>query len=202
MPVWLRIISHVPCRGWWRAHAENGVLNRIWLLLRRLAHHNDWSTWFDISSPAPICCPSFSFMGGVAKEYITKLGWEKKFLRSYIEHCWRCSNANTGRNQWWAVLTFSMKTFMVFIPILRVNIGGFHIQRWHARPFSPIGNWPFENLKRYQLNIFWQGIKTYGHWFSGCLVEFFREVRKTRHQYPWVWSKTEWDERKTSKKIH
>jgi hypothetical protein len=95
-----------------------------------------------------------------------------------------------------------MKTFMVFIPILRVNIGGFHIQRWHARPFSPIGNWPFENLKRYQLNIFWQGIKTYGHWFSGCLVEFFREVRKTRHQYPWVWSKTEWDERKTSKKIH
>jgi hypothetical protein len=68
-------------------------------------------------------------MGGVAKEYITKLGWEKYFLRSYIEHCWRCSNANTGRNQWWAILTFSMKTFKVFIPILRVNIRGFHIQK-------------------------------------------------------------------------
>jgi hypothetical protein len=149
MLIWLRIISHVACRGWWRAPAKNGVLNKVWLLLRRLAHHNDWSTWFAISSPAPICCPSFSFMGGVAKEYITKLGWEKYFLRSYIEHYWRCSNANTGRNQWWVVLTFSMKTFKVFILILRVNIRGFHIQRWHARRFSPIGNWPFENLKRY-----------------------------------------------------
>jgi hypothetical protein len=31
--------------------------------------------------PQPICCPSFSFMGGVAKEYIIKLGCEKYFLR-------------------------------------------------------------------------------------------------------------------------
>ncbi len=44
-----------------------------------LAHHNDWSRWFAFSSPSPICCPSFSFMGGVAKEYITKLGCEKYF---------------------------------------------------------------------------------------------------------------------------
>jgi hypothetical protein len=31
--------------------------------------------------PPPICCPSFSFIAGVAKEYITKLGCEKYFLR-------------------------------------------------------------------------------------------------------------------------
>jgi hypothetical protein len=46
-----------------------------------LAHHNDWSRWFAISSPPPICCPSFSFIGGVAKEYITILGCEKYFCR-------------------------------------------------------------------------------------------------------------------------
>ncbi len=44
-----------------------------------LAHHNDSSKWFAISSPPPICCPSISFIGGVAKEYITKLGCEKYF---------------------------------------------------------------------------------------------------------------------------
>jgi hypothetical protein len=44
-----------------------------------LAHHNDWSTWFAISSSPPICCPSFSFIAGVAQEYITKLGCEKYF---------------------------------------------------------------------------------------------------------------------------
>jgi hypothetical protein len=33
-----------------------------------LAHHNDWSRWFAISSPPPIRCPSFNFIGGVAKK--------------------------------------------------------------------------------------------------------------------------------------
>ncbi len=33
-----------------------------------LANHNDWPMWFAISSPSPICCPSFSFMDGVAKK--------------------------------------------------------------------------------------------------------------------------------------
>jgi hypothetical protein len=33
-----------------------------------LAYHNDWSRWFAISSAPRICCPSFSFMGGVAKK--------------------------------------------------------------------------------------------------------------------------------------
>jgi len=46
-----------------------------------LAHHNDWSRWFVVSSPPPICCPSFSFLREVAKEYITKLGCEKYFRR-------------------------------------------------------------------------------------------------------------------------
>jgi hypothetical protein len=33
----------------------------------------------------PICCPAFSFIiGGVAKEYITKLGCEKYFAQGYI----------------------------------------------------------------------------------------------------------------------
>jgi hypothetical protein len=41
------------------------------------AHHNDWSRWFAIGSLPPICYLSFSFMGGVAKKYITILGCEK-----------------------------------------------------------------------------------------------------------------------------
>jgi hypothetical protein len=50
-----------------------------------LGHHNDWSRWFALSSPPPICCPSsFSFIGGVAKEYITKLGCEKYFPKGHI----------------------------------------------------------------------------------------------------------------------
>jgi hypothetical protein len=46
-----------------------------------LAHHNDWSKWFAINSPPPICYFSFNFMGGVAKEYITKLGCGKYFRK-------------------------------------------------------------------------------------------------------------------------
>jgi hypothetical protein len=46
-----------------------------------LPYHNDWSRWFAISSPHPLAVPSFSFMAGVAKEYITKLGCEKYFRR-------------------------------------------------------------------------------------------------------------------------
>ncbi len=46
-----------------------------------LAHHNDSSRWFVIS-PQTICCPSFSFMGGVAKEHIPKRGCEKYFRRA------------------------------------------------------------------------------------------------------------------------
>ncbi len=38
----------------------------------------------------PTCCADFSFMGGVAKEYRTKLGCEKYFRR-FTYHRWRCS---------------------------------------------------------------------------------------------------------------
>jgi hypothetical protein len=47
-----------------------------------LAHHIDWSMWFAISSPPPICCPSF--IGGVAEEYITKLGCEKYWAQLHM----------------------------------------------------------------------------------------------------------------------
>jgi hypothetical protein len=35
--------------------------------------------------PHLLCCPSFSFIGGVVKEYITKLGCEKYFCR--VTYC-------------------------------------------------------------------------------------------------------------------
>jgi hypothetical protein len=43
--------------------------------------------------PPPICCPSVSFMGGVAKEYVTKLGCENIFSGSHTEQRERCSKA-------------------------------------------------------------------------------------------------------------
>jgi hypothetical protein len=49
-----------------------------------LAHCNDWSKWFAISSPPPNCCHSFSFVGGVAKEYITKTWMWKIFSQGRI----------------------------------------------------------------------------------------------------------------------
>ncbi len=75
--IWLRkmVLAQHNCTVWWRAQrhcppAEKSVINMIWLLLSVFlsAHSNDWSRWFAISSPPPICCPSFSFMGGVAKK--------------------------------------------------------------------------------------------------------------------------------------
>jgi hypothetical protein len=36
------------------------------------------------NSPLPVCCATFSFIGGVAKEYITKLGCEKIFAQGHI----------------------------------------------------------------------------------------------------------------------
>jgi len=37
--------------------------------------------------PSPISYPPFNFIGGVAKEYITKLGCEKSFLRFTYSAC-------------------------------------------------------------------------------------------------------------------
>jgi len=44
-----------------------------------------------VGLPPPIYCPSFSFMGGVAEEYRTKLGYENIFAGSHTEH--PCSNS-------------------------------------------------------------------------------------------------------------
>jgi hypothetical protein len=54
------------------------------LTVSDLVHHNDSSRWFVISSPPPICCSNFSFTGGVAKEYITRLVCENIFLQGHI----------------------------------------------------------------------------------------------------------------------
>jgi hypothetical protein len=65
------------------APAEKSVI-RSWLLIGVfwLAHHNDWSRWFAISSPPHICCHSFSLMGGVIKESIQlNLDVKKIFAR-------------------------------------------------------------------------------------------------------------------------
>jgi hypothetical protein len=67
----------------WLVNLQKRVINKIWPLLTV----SDWPIimigpgGFAISSPPPICCPSFSFMKRVAKNYITKLGCEKYF-------CW------------------------------------------------------------------------------------------------------------------
>jgi hypothetical protein len=66
----------IACSGWWKVKEATLCTCRkeckkcdltaaqyFWL-----AHHNDWSTWFAISSSPPICCPSSSFIGGVAKK--------------------------------------------------------------------------------------------------------------------------------------
>jgi len=68
-----------PVKGAWALCTSRKECNKYDLTAAQcfwLAHHNDSSRWS--SSPAPICCSSFRFMGGVEKkEYITKLGCEK-----------------------------------------------------------------------------------------------------------------------------
>ncbi len=71
-----------------------------------------------------------SFRGGVAKEYKTKLGWGKKIRqvisKVVLEMLERKCRVETSVG--W-VRTFSMRTFKVFILILRARIGGFPTQR-------------------------------------------------------------------------
>jgi hypothetical protein len=73
---WLRIIAMLyTCRKECNKY-DLTAAQCFWL-----THHNDWSRWFAISRPPPICCLTFSVMGGVATEYLTKLGCEKYFHR-------------------------------------------------------------------------------------------------------------------------
>jgi len=85
------------CGGWWKvqqrcAPAEKSVINMIWLLFsvsdRPIIMIGP--VGFTLRSSPPVCYPSFTFMGGVAKKYITKLGCEKIFSQGHILSSWRC----------------------------------------------------------------------------------------------------------------
>jgi hypothetical protein len=73
-----------------------------------LAYHNDCSKWFAIRPP-PICCPHFGFTGGVAKQYITKLGCEIYFRRV----------------TYWALLEMLMSFVFQYVLGQYLNVGAF-----------------------------------------------------------------------------
>jgi hypothetical protein len=95
MPVWLRRIVLAPHNltvlRWLVqgpqptcAPAQKSVINRIWLLLSasdRLIMMIGPSGLLLVVPHLPMCCLSFSFMGGVVKKYITKLGCETYFCK-------------------------------------------------------------------------------------------------------------------------
>ncbi len=81
-----------------------------------LAHHNDCSRWFAISPP-PVCCPHFSFMGDVAKQYITKLGCEIYFRRV----------------TYWALLEMLMSFFFQYV--IKQDLKN------HIKPFRSVFKW-------------------------------------------------------------
>ncbi len=65
---WLGIIMSVKCAAMLcTCKKESDKHDLIVIQCFWLAHHNDWSKWFAITSPPPISCPSFCFMGGVKK---------------------------------------------------------------------------------------------------------------------------------------
>jgi hypothetical protein len=76
------------CGGWWKGattvwtrREECNKYDPTAAQCFWLAHHNDWSRWFTISSSPPICYPNFTFMDGVANKYITKIGCENYYCR-------------------------------------------------------------------------------------------------------------------------
>jgi len=75
------------------------------------------------------------------------------FSKSHIWQFYVCDD------QCWVVLTFSVRTFKVFNPVLTMRIESFHIKRspfWESiDQFSLKWIEFFENLKGYQLNLFW-----------------------------------------------
>ncbi len=73
---WLSIIEHFAVVGERFSWRECNKYDLTAAQYFWLANHNDWSRWFAISTPQPICCPSFSF---TIKKVITKLGCEKHF---------------------------------------------------------------------------------------------------------------------------
>jgi hypothetical protein len=110
MPVWHRKVVLAPhnrasCRGWWKAlRTCRKQCNKCDLTAAQcfwLAYHNDTSRWFAISSAPLVCCPTFSFMGELAKEYKTKLGCEKYFRRvTHTELLWKASSLVLRMSLW------------------------------------------------------------------------------------------------------
>ncbi len=97
-----------------------------------MAHHNDWSRWFAISSPLPpFCCPGFSFIGGVSNEWITKLGCENIFAESHTEHHWRCSHSGNKPSSSSSFLFFAESPWRCHVS---------HIPLLHAG-FAVVFNW-------------------------------------------------------------
>jgi hypothetical protein len=100
MRVWHRtplLLLHIctVCWGWWKAQERSSpareACNKYDLTAVPcfwLAHHNNWSSWFAISSLPPICTLNFSCVGGVVKKEITELGCGKYFLRFSQEKGW------------------------------------------------------------------------------------------------------------------
>jgi hypothetical protein len=81
-------------------------------------------------------------------------------------------------DQCWVVLTFSVRTFKVFNPVLILRIGSFQI-KWYFFENLSIGSlsseqtfWKPQRVSVESFLINFKDIKTYGHRFSGCLVEF------------------------------
>jgi hypothetical protein len=53
-------VVHLQKRVYW-------IWSDCWLVFLIGPSHNDWSRWFAISSPPPMCYPSFHFMGEAAE---------------------------------------------------------------------------------------------------------------------------------------
>jgi len=178
MSVWLRkmVLGSHSCtcsRDWWKVQQrftwrkeckkyDLTAAQCFWL-----AHHNDSSRWFAISSPSPICCPSFGFTGGIAKEYRTLLGCEKYFARSHTKHHWRCfkspilglylgHNAHQGENSTFQtpphlltiigggkvpidnVLSKHTKDFVTVLTVFRQSV---QMSTWEDMEESSGGHW-------------------------------------------------------------
>jgi hypothetical protein len=91
----LSVTAHVAVAGKKRcAPAEKSVINMISLVLSVF----DWpiimigpgGLLLVVPPPIPICCPSFSFIGGFAKMQLN-LDVKNIFGGSHTEHSWRCS---------------------------------------------------------------------------------------------------------------
>jgi hypothetical protein len=103
----LRKVVFLPCWCWWKAqqscaHAREECnkydLTRDPCFL--LAHHNDSSRWFAISSSHIFAVPVSVLWVGLQKSKITKLGCQKYFLQGQI-----LNSKNSSSSKWSWVMT-------------------------------------------------------------------------------------------------